>query len=80
VLENVRKNGTEGALFITSISNKESLSYDKEVDYHVTKKDKDWWVGRFEEEGFIRQKDIEDYFEGSWVRNERGAFQLIWKL
>jgi len=66
--------------FVVSVSNKDCPSKDGKVDYHVTKKDKDWWIKRFEDSGFIRNHEEEELFEGSWVRNERSSFHLVWTL
>lgn len=77
---NISSHMSDNGLLIVSINNRPSPSHSNHnVDLHRTKQSQEWWLKVIHDNGFIRDEEIEKYFDKDWLRNERGTFHLVLK-
>jgi len=81
LIGNIKKHLTKEGLFIASISNSSSKS--NGVELHQTQRTKEWWIKKFEENGFYERKELYSYFNKQYVRGRKETlkeFHTIFSL
>lgn len=77
---NIHNHLSSVGLLIVSINSRPSPSRaNPSIDLHRTKEGLEWWAKKFADNGFVRDEEIEKYFDKDWLRNERGTFHLVLK-
>lgn len=66
LIDNVKRHMLDDSLWIMSIATYSSMSGD--VQLHVLRKPKEWWITRLEESGLHHSEDHVRYFNTLWVR------------
>jgi 2-polyprenyl-3-methyl-5-hydroxy-6-metoxy-1,4-benzoquinol methylase len=81
LIKNIKEHLLENGLFIASVANYSDKV--RNVEYHKTQKDKNWWIKEFTKHGFFLNKELYKYFNGHYIRGaseNNKSFHLIMGL
>jgi SAM-dependent methyltransferase len=68
VVENIKKHLSDNGYFICSISPREAIGIHDTDELHQTVQSLDWWESYFEKQGLKRNRELENFFNGQYVR------------
>ncbi len=75
---NIHRHLNKNGLFIVSVTNFPSPNPNYSmIDMHRTLQNLPWWLDQLAMNKFIRDEDLEGYFEPDWVRNEKHSYHLV---
>lgn len=81
LLKNIKSNLSKDGLFIASICNRSDKP--DGVELHLCRKDKRWWMRKFEKHGFYERKELYEYFNKQYIRGRKQTsedFNVIFGL